>query len=236
MVEKQWSQWVLWSTLITYEVDTHCNQEINWEAVLWFALEIVDAGALPEDVSGKRFYSCITCFLHLLERGTISFWFVWVIYLKYWKRSKPPVYPEKHLNDLVSVLSVYENLILLYHWRVMKHSQKSLFASQIISSFSYIQRNILKKSDPTVKLVPTFNHSSEGLLRWFGFQELNFGKTDWYPIIQLPFVPSDSFHHFIAMNSKCFLIAEHFLIQMIGSKGQSSKMPSAQRVNIWTNY
>lgn len=78
-----------------------------------------------------------------------------------------------------------------------------------------------------MKLVPTFDPSSEGILRSFGFQE---SKTLWENIlliIQLPFVPTDPFHSFTALNSKSFLIAQHFLIQMIGSKGLKNA--------IWTN-
>lgn len=158
----------------------------------------------------------------------ISFWFVWVIYFKYWKRPKPSVYPEKHQNGLVWIPSKFMKAESHYTTEGWWSTVKNLYLLPKLSCLSLtLRETYLKRSNPTVKLVPTFDHSSEGLLRSFGFRNWKlFGKTDWYLITQLPFVRTDPFHPFTASNSKCYLIAQHFLIQMIGSKGQGSKILS----------
>lgn len=131
---------------------------------------------------------------------------------------------------------VYESIISLHHWEVMKHSQRSLFTSQIILSFSYTQRNVFKKIRPNCEVSAHIWSSFRRPFKvtWISGIKHFLGRQ--IGIIQHPFVPTDPFYHFTALNSKYFLIAQHFLIQMIGAKGQGSKMTSGQMVKIWTNY
>lgn len=77
--------------------------------------------------------------------------FVWVIYLKYWKRSKPSVYPEKHLNGLVGIPSKFmkaeSHCITEGWWSTVKNPY---LLPKL--SFSYTQRNLLKNMRPNCEV------------------------------------------------------------------------------------